>query len=59
MSDEKRKPGGRYTLAELLKDFEDPEVKKAWDEYRESDEFKAWESMKPVGAEFGADDNDK
>lgn len=59
MSDEKRKPRERYTLAELLKDFEDPEVKKAWDEYRESDEFKAWESMKPVGAEFGADDNDK
>lgn len=58
MLDEKRNPRGRYTLTELLKGFEDPEVKKAWDEYCESDEFKEWENMKPVGAEYGADDND-
>jgi len=52
MLDEKRKPRGRYTLAELLKEFEDPEVKKSWEEYRQSDEFKEWEGMKPVGNEF-------
>lgn len=57
MLNEKRNPRGRYTLAELLKGFEDPEVKKNWDEYRESDEFKAWENMEPVGAEYGTEND--
>lgn len=38
---------GRYTIDELLEGFD----QKAWDEYKKTEEFKSWESMKPVGKE--------
>lgn len=55
MSNKERKPKGRYTLEELLEGF-DP---KAWDEYRQTEEFKSWENMRPVGKERFWEDEKK
>ena len=55
MSNKERKPKGRYTLEELLEGFD----QKAWDEYRQTEEFKSWENMRPVGKERFWEDEEK